>query len=141
LRRRGFSLLEALVAAGLIAAIALIASGSFLQLGPKALLTKATWQLNAHLNSARYKAIFEGTPVKVEFRQGGYSIKVYDASENTWMVKETCFLEGVDVQSNNDPIFHPTGTVSNLASIYVSNSRGKYKITLAISGRIKTVLL
>lgn len=47
-------------------------------------------------------------------------------------------LEGVNVEANNSPLFHPEGTVSNLASIYVFNSWGKYRITIAITGRIKT---
>jgi hypothetical protein len=50
-------------------------------------------------------------------------------------------LEGVNIQANNSPVFHPQGTVSNLASIMISNTWGSYKITLAISGRIRIAKL
>ena len=33
----------------------------------------------------------------------------------------------------------PQGTVSDLASITVANARGSYRITVAITGRIRTV--
>jgi len=59
--------------------------------------------------------------------------------EKTWRTVQTEFLEGVRIEANNSPIFHPTGTVTGLATILVSNSRGAYRITLAISGRIKVV--
>ncbi len=50
-------------------------------------------------------------------------------------------VEGVWIQANNTPTFHPAGTVSNFATILVSNSWGTNKITLAITGRIKVTEL
>jgi hypothetical protein len=54
-------------------------------------------------------------------------------------VKKT--FEGVNISATNSPIFHPLGTVSNLTSVYISNTAGKYRISLAISGRIKVIPL
>jgi len=89
------------------------------------------------MNYARYKAIFDGTKVKITFNPNSYFIEKFDEAQNEWRRDQINFLDGVILQANNSPIFHPVGTVSNLASIYISNSWGKYKITLAISGRIK----
>ena len=50
-------------------------------------------------------------------------------------------LDGVNITATNSPIFHPLGTVSNLTSVYISNTSGKYRISLAISGRIKIIPL
>jgi len=45
----------------------------------------------------------------------------------------------VTLKANNTPVFYPEGTVSNLATILVSNDRGGYRITLAMTGRVKAV--
>jgi hypothetical protein len=43
----------------------------------------------------------------------------------------------VILSSTNNPIFHPRGTASNLATVTLSNSAGEKKITIAITGRVK----
>ena len=93
------------------------------------------------MNYARYNAIFKGVKVTVRFGSQSCSIEKYDANQKKWKREATSFLDGVMLKATNNPIFHPTGTVSSLASITISNSWGEYKISLAISGRIKTVKL
>ena len=93
------------------------------------------------MNYARYKAIFDSKKVRIKFYASSYSIESFDEAQEKWTQEEKDFIEGVIIQANNSPIFHPGGTVSNLASIYVSNSWGKYKITIAITGRIKIAKL
>ena len=89
------------------------------------------------MNYARYKSIFKGVKVRIRFNRASYLIEKYKATQSMWESEPEVFLEGVNIQANNSPTFHPVGTVSNLASIYISNSWGKYKITIAISGRVK----
>jgi type II secretory pathway pseudopilin PulG len=140
-RERGFSLVEALAAFFLLAIILGLASSSFLNLAPKYRLKSAVREINSRLNYARYKSIFEGVKVRIKFDQHSYAIETYDEEQNEWKREREYFLNGVTLQANNSPTFHPVGTVSNLASIYISNSWGKHKITLAISGRIKITRL
>lgn len=118
-----------------------MASTSFVNLAPKYRLKKAVWEVNTRMNYARYKAILDGLKVRIVFDSASYTIEEYDESQKKWKRERVYFLEGITLQANNSPIFHPGGNVSNLASIYITNSRGKYKITLAISGRIKTMKL
>jgi len=139
--RRGFTLTEVLIALFLTAIMVGIASTSFLNLSPKYRLKKAVWEINSRMNYARYKAIFEGTKIRIKFSHQSYKIEKYDKNQKEWKKEEENFLKGVTLQANNSPVFHPKGTVSNLASIYISNSWGIYRITLAISGRIKVVKL
>ncbi len=140
-RERGFSLVEVLIASFIVAIILGLASTSFLNLAPKYRLNSAVRGINSRLNYARYKSIFEGVKVRVKFSEHSYAIETYDEEKNEWKREREYFLSGVALQANNSPTFHPTGTVSNLASIYISNSWGKHKISLAISGRIKITQL
>lgn len=138
---RGFSLVEVLIASFIVAIMLGVASTSFLNLAPKYRLNSAVREINSRLNYARYKSIFEGVKVRVKFDQHSYAIETYDEEKNEWRRERKYFLKGVTLQANNSPTFHPVGTVSNLASIYITNSWGKHKITLAISGRIKIIRL
>jgi prepilin-type N-terminal cleavage/methylation domain-containing protein len=140
-RKKGFSLVEALIATFILAIILSFASTSFLNLAPKYRLKSAVREINSRLNYARYKSIFEGVKVRIKFDQRSYAIEIYNEEQNEWRREREYFLDGVTLQANNSPTFHPVGTVSNLASIYIANSWGKYKITLAISGRIKITQL
>lgn len=139
--KRGFSLTEAVIALSLLAIMVGIASTSFLNSSPKYRLKKAVWEINSRLNYARYKAIFDGVKIRIKFDKFSYTIEKYDENQSEWKKAKQCFLKGVTLQANNSPVFHPRGTVSNLASIYISNSWGKYRISLSISGRVKIIRL
>ncbi len=138
---RGFSLLEAVISLFILAIMVSLASLSFFNRSPKYRLEKAVWEIHSRMNYARYKALFKGAKVRIKFEPKYYSIDAYDEKQKKWLTEQKYFIEDVKLQANNSPIFHPAGTVSNLASIYVSNDSGKYKITIAISGRIKVVKL
>ena len=138
---RGFTLVEVLVVSCIFILLLGLSSVVFLNTSDKHRLQKAVWEIHAKLNYARFKAIFSGTKFRISFHKTGYTIDKYIQETGEWKTETGTILEGVSVQANNDPTFHPQGTVSNLASITVSNTWGSYKITLAISGRIKIVKL
>ena len=140
-KTKGFSLIEVLICLFIFSIMVGLSSTSFLSLSPKYKLQKAAWEIRSRLNFARYKAVFEGEKVRVSIDSTRYKIEQYDENQNLWVLKLESILEGVSVNANNSPLFHPGGTVSNLASIYVTNSWGQYKITIAITGRIKVVLI
>lgn len=139
--RRGFSLLETTLVLFLLAILVSASAISFSSLAPKYNLHIAVWEITSRLNYARYKAILHGASRKVIFFPDGYAIERYDENEKLWRPEGRFILDGVHVASNNSPIFSPAGTVTNLATITLSNSWGGYKITIAISGRIKTTRL
>jgi type II secretion system protein H len=134
---KGFTLLEVLVFLSIFSILLGAASISFLNSSDKYRLQKAVWEIHAKLNYARFKAIFDGTKSRVIFNPAGYTIEKFDQEKEDWKFDSANSLEGVYIQANNTPLFHPQGTVSNLVSITLSNSWGSYKVTLAISGRIK----
>lgn len=139
--KKGFSLFEATIVVFILGIMIYMASASFVSLSPKYQLKRAVAEVNSILNLARYKAIFEGITTRVAFDSSGYKVEKFDESLKAWHPVEMNVLGGVILQANNSPTFYPVGTVSNLATIYIFNSRGKYKISIAITGRIKTTML
>ena len=137
--KKGFTLVEAVIVLALVSLLILAGSGSISGLAPRYQLQRAVWEVRSRLNQARIRSVWEGVSVRVRLNSGAIALEQYDEKGKTWKTLQTEFLEGVRIEANNRPIFHPTGTVTGLATILVSNSRGAYRITLAISGRVKVV--
>ena len=136
-REEGFTLTELIVSLSLLGVLAGIMAVSLLHQSPKYRLKKAVWEIHSRLNYARYKSIYKGEKYKVSFEKNGYTVEKFSESDGRWKNDLRSLCEGVFIEATNNPIFHPRGTVSNLASIMISNSWGKYRISIAISGRIK----
>ena len=134
---RGYSLFETVTVLLILGVLAAAAAVPFVRPSEKAALERGVWEVQARLNYARFKSVYRGRPMKVTFRGGSCLVEHYDETADDWVREEEHFLPGVTVRANNAPIFHPTGTVSNLATITVSNPRGTYRITLAMSGRVR----
>jgi hypothetical protein len=138
-RRAGFTLVEALLVLALAGPLVIGSSAALHRLGPKLDLQAAIWEVTAGLNQARFRAIMSGAPVRVRFAAPGCILESYDAASDAWREARAIALPGVGVRANNSPVFHPQGTVSDLATITVENARGAYRITIAITGRIRAV--
>ena len=135
-RVSGYSLLEAVISMSIVMAIVFIGS-SLRPDARKHQLQTAVNQIYSSLSLARFRAIHRQVPVKISFHENFCELSEFDSQKSFWVIRSRRFLEGVEITSNNEPIFYPQGTVSNLASIKVSNDRGLYLITIAITGRLK----
>jgi prepilin-type N-terminal cleavage/methylation domain-containing protein len=138
-RRKGFTLVEAVLALALSGLFALGASHAVHRLAPGFHLQSGIWEVTSGLNQARFRAILSGAPVRVRFVAAGFVFERYDEAAAAWQASRAVSLPGVLVRANNAPIFHPQGTVSDLATVTVWNARGSYRITIAITGRIRAV--
>lgn len=138
MRRRGFTLVETLMVLAFVGLIAYGGAYSFQRLIPKFQLQSSIWRVTSGLNQARFQAVWSGAPVRVRFVPSGFNLERRDEDAGVWRIARTALLEGVTVRANNSPIFHPQGTVSSLATIMVSNTYGTFRITIAITGRIRT---
>jgi prepilin-type N-terminal cleavage/methylation domain-containing protein len=136
--RKGFTLIETVVALALAGFFVFGGVYTVQRLGPKLHLQSGIWEVTSGLNQARFRAIMTGEPIRVRFVPSGFVFERYDEAAKAWRLSRTAVLPGVEVRANNAPVFHPQGTVSALASITVSNARGAYRITVAITGRIRT---
>ncbi len=134
---------QTLVETVLVLALAgfLVQAGAFSwkQIVPKYRLQSAVWEVRTCLNEARFKAVWTGKAARARFVPGGYRLETYEEGAKSWRLLRAGLVEGAEIRANNSPTFYPQGTVANLATIIVSNVRGEYKITIAISGRIKAV--
>lgn len=139
MREKGMTLIEATIVLALVSLLIFAGAESISGIAPRYQLQRAVWEVRARLNQARIHSVWEGISVRVRLSSASIALDQYDEEGKTWRTMQTEFLEGVRIEANNSPIFLPTGTVTGLATILVSNSRGAYKITLAISGRIKVV--
>jgi prepilin-type N-terminal cleavage/methylation domain-containing protein len=136
--RKGFTLVEIVLALALAGLFMYGATYSFQRLVPKFQLQSGIWEVTSGLNQARFRAIMSGEPVRVRFVPSGFVFERYDEAVKIWRTARTASLPGVAVRANNAPVFHPQGTVSDLASITVSNALGTFRITIAITGRVRT---
>ena len=136
---RGFTVVEVVLALALAVFFALGTAYTVQRLGPKLDLQAGIWEVTAGLNQARFQAVMSGASVRVRFVPSGFVYERYDAAAAAWRPARAVTLAGVRVRANNAPIFHPEGTVSDLASITVWNARGTYRITVAITGRIRAL--
>ena len=138
-RPGGFTLVEAVLALALAGLLAFGGAYTVGRLVPKLNLQSGIWEVTSGLNQARFRAILTGASVRVRFAPPGFVFESYDETAGLWHMARAISLPGVLVRANNAPVFHPQGTVSDLATISVSNARGSYRITVAITGRIRTV--
>ena len=134
---KGFALVEVVLVLALAGLFAYGGLVSFRRLVPKLHLQSGIWEVTSGLNQARFRAIMSGAPVRVRFVPSGFVFERYDERVRAWLTARKTALPGVAVGANNSPVFHPQGTVSDLATITVSNPAGTYRITVAISGRVK----
>jgi hypothetical protein len=94
--------------------------------------------ITAALTTARYRAIKENRRIKFELADQAIHLKMLNANHQ-WIRIETFTLsDGLTLSINGIPCFYPTGGVSPLCTITISNDFYTYKVTISIAGRIKT---
>ena len=141
----GYTLTELMIVLGILAVV-LGLSGTWLasQL-PQYRLNGVVRQIRADLLAARAQAVRQGNEVRIFFTDPEH-YDILDDDNNNGRADSGEAVEsrsiqeefaGVAIQSNNNPIFHPRGTASSLATVTVSNASGEKRITIAITGRVK----
>lgn len=146
-RESGFTLIEMMIVIAVLAIMATIAIPSFMSLMPGMRLNGAARQIMGDLMAARMNAVKQNNEVRVFFNSPGanqYQILDDDDNDGTADTGEAITTkniqdnyEDVTFTSTNNPIFHPKGTATSLATITLQNSSGTKKVTVSIAGRVK----
>jgi Tfp pilus assembly protein FimT len=134
---KGFSLFETVLSIAIVALFLFSASVGIAGLEAKYRLLSGVWEIEARLNAGRFRAAVKGEPVRVRFAETSLFLERWRPDHKAWAPFESHVVPGVSIQANAAPVFQPQGTVSPLATIQVWNRWGRYRITLAITGRIK----
>lgn len=140
-RRGGFTLIETVISLSILATVIYLASTSFLNLAPKYKLERAAWEVAAALSAAKMRAVYEEADFRFTAERTGYRLEKRENPSKPWAVETKRTIEGVSISATNSPVFTPEGGVAGLATVTVSSAWGAYKVTVAITGRIKTTRL
>lgn len=138
---KGYTLIEGMVVIFILALLIVLSWPSLAKVRSHYELEMAVWEIHSKLNHLKYLALKDSQPYRLKIISPAYFVEKYEPSSAQWKRIEKRLLTNVYLEANNSPIFYPEGTVSNLASIIITNASGKYRITLAISGRIKVIRL
>ena len=130
----------------ILAIFAAIATPNFLSYLPKSRLNGAARQVMGDLMAARMQAVSQNNEFKIFFLANGHEYMILDDDDNDgtadvgeWTVTKDIQngYHDVTIGSNNDPIFSPKGTATNLPTITLTNPSGSKDITISSAGRVK----
>ena len=140
-KNNGFTLLELLISICVFIAISGLTLIAFNEYMPKYRLRSATSLLLMDLTKTRYTAVKSNKDYQMLLpgvESNNYEIKEVD-SEDIFLTREFSSPEykGLLIKAQDDPIFHPNGTIENLTGIEVTNGSNSMNITMTVTGRIK----
>src|SRR3989304_428571 len=149
----GFTLLELMIVIAIMGIMAAMAVPSYQTYMAQRRLNGAARQVMSDLMAARMKAITQNNEFKVFFPgshsgalSGNHQYQILDDDDDDGASSTDEAIEIKDIQTNytdvtmnanNNPVFSPKGTVTNLATVTLSNSRGSKTVSIAITGRVK----
>jgi Tfp pilus assembly protein FimT len=136
MNKKGLTVVELLVAVGLFAILLVTAVPGLQAFFIRLEINTGLRTVTAALSTARYQAIRENQPVRVEVVPGGLLLSVDNGQG--WQVMRRFDLNGkLTVHANSRPVFSPLGNVSPLCTITVTRLRKVYRVVLSMYGRIK----
>jgi type IV fimbrial biogenesis protein FimT len=145
-RESGFTLLEAMATAGILAVMTMIAIPAFMSWMPGMRLNGATRQVMGDLMAARMQAVKQNNEFKVFFNSPGTNqYQILDDNDNDGIADTGEAITTKNIQDNyhdvtfsatSDPIFFPRGTAYGTI-VTVTNSKGaQKKVKVHLTGRI-----
>ena len=142
-RVAGFTLMELMVTVAVIGIVARVATVNVIREIPRYRLTNAATQLAWTFRALRMRAISQHHTVTVTFTNNQVYTVWTDVNDNgssdSGEVQTTDLsgaYPGVQLNSTTNPVFNPTGTVTNLPTITLTNPSGTKTLTMNILGDI-----
>lgn len=138
---RGFNLIEILIVIFILGCLFGFIWPEITKASWRFGLEKAVWEVHATMNYLKYRALKDSFSYRLKIYFNGYAVEKYNPDDEVWLQVEKSILSGVTLEATNSPTFSPAGTVSNMATITISNQAGSYRLSIAITGRIKIIPL
>jgi len=92
--------------------------------------------MTSGLSAARYLAIQNNQPVRVEVVAGRMLLSV-DNGQGWQVTRSFALNEKMLIRANSRPVFSPLGNVSPLCTITLEKQKRVYRVVLSMYGRIK----
>ena len=143
--KNGYTITELLVVLSMVAIVAGLGGGWLSSQIPAYRLNGAARLIRSDLVSARMQAVSQGNEFRVIFDEP-FQYTILDDDNNNGKPEADEPVEfrdlrkeykGVSFDVNNNPIFHPRGIATNLATITLSNPAGEKSITVSMTGRVR----
>lgn len=134
----GYTLLEILVSSSIALLCAAIGYPMLAGIQLRHAASVSSSLVSSDLLALRYHAVAEGVHYRMRMEDDS-SYLLEKQLRGTWIPVRRRKLEGpVTIESNSSPVFTPTGSVTNMATIYVEAGGARVrKISLSIMGRVK----
>jgi type IV fimbrial biogenesis protein FimT len=139
---RGFTLVELLIGAMILAILGSVAAPQFTGLLRSFRLNGAAKVAWGDLHRARLTAIKEGTTIRVDFTSSAYDIVRVNTAEVIFRRNLSTDYPGITVSiTNNTVSFGSTGTAgSGSKTVQVQSAAGMKSFTILTTGRIGNII-
>jgi len=135
MNKKGLTVVELLVTVGLFAFLIMTVFPGMRLFFIRMEINSGLRTVTAALSTARYQAIRENQPVRVEVVPGRLLLSVDNGQG--WQVMRSFDLDGkLKVQANSRPVFSPLGNVSPLCTITLEKEARVFRIVLSMYGKI-----
>jgi prepilin-type N-terminal cleavage/methylation domain-containing protein len=136
-RQRGFTLMEMLVAIGLMLVVSAIATPVASTIFNRYEFTSTVEQLAFEIARARMQAVGQNTPVRIRLTTGGY-VREFDAlNNNVWAQSEApVVLPSGITATGGTPVFNRNGIAPQTTNIIVSGNGQQRTIRTSVVGRV-----
>jgi len=136
MNKKGLTIVELLVTVSLFAFLVVTIVPGMQSFFTRLEINTGLRTITAALNTARYQAIQENRPVRVEIVLGCLQLSV-DNGQGWQVTRSFDVSEKLSIRANSRPVFSPLGSVSPLCTITLETQKRIFRVVLSMYGRIK----
>ena len=136
MNKKGLTVFELLITVGLFSFLVIVMVPGLQSFFVRMEIHSGLRTLTSALSTARYLAIQNNQPVKVEIVAGSLQLSV-DNGQGWQVTRSFALSDKLSVSANSRPVFSPLGFVSPLCTITLERQKRVYRVVLSMYGRIK----
>jgi len=136
MNKKGLTVFELLITVGLFSFLVTVMVPGLQSFFVRMEIHSGLRTLTSALSTARYLAIQNNQPVKVEIVAGRMQLSV-DNGQGWQVTRSFALSDKLSVSANSRPVFSPLGFVSPLCTITLERQKRIYRVVLSMYGRIR----